>query len=89
MAIAKTRNITDSVKPMVAMAFTLTFETKKISTIANRDSMTISKIIGMESIKMALLMDPEVKFFSLPVIATFKFLKNVRIGLSLICLKKI
>ena len=40
------------------------------------DSISISNIIGMESINTALLILPDVKFCSLPVTAILKYLNN-------------
>ena len=76
MAIAYTKKITDSVIPTVAMALILTLETKKTSTTANRDSMTISKTIGTLSKNTARFIDPVVKFFSVPAMAFFSKEKN-------------
>jgi len=75
IAMAKTRNITDSVRPIVATAFTLTCDTKNMSTMANNDSITISRIIGTESMNIARLIEPVVKLFSLPETAILRLLK--------------
>ena len=63
---------TDSVSPTVATALTLTLLTKKTSTTANNDSITISRIIGTDRKKMALLILPDVKSCSPPLTADRK-----------------
>ena len=48
----------DSVRPTAATASGPSLATKKTSTTANSDSMTISRIMGMASMTMARLMLP-------------------------------
>jgi hypothetical protein len=61
---------------MVATALTLTCDTQAMSTTAKIDSIIISRIIGMESIKMAFRILPVVNSVSLPVMAIIKELNN-------------
>ena len=56
----------DSVSPTVATASTPTFATKKASTTAKRDSMTISRIMGTDNKTMARSILPCVKSCSSP-----------------------
>ena len=66
MAMEYTSVSTDSVRPTVATASVPILATKNTSTMANRASITISRIMGTDSMKMARLMLPDVKFVSVP-----------------------
>jgi len=60
-ATENTRVIIDSVRPTVAMALAPSRVTQNTSTMANSDSMNISRTMGVASRKMARLMEPSVK----------------------------
>ena len=68
---------TDSVRPTVATACTPTRPTKKISTTAKSDSITISSTMGTDSKKMARRMLPVVKLVSEPCRAIRRSRKNL------------
>jgi hypothetical protein len=61
MATPKTSVNRDSVMPTVAMASAPRRETKKASTMPNKDSMHISRIMGMARRRMARFRSPLVK----------------------------
>ena len=80
IAIEYTINITLSVRPTVAIEFSPNLLTKIMSIIANRPSPIISMITGIESMKIALLMLPDVYSLSPAVRDLKKVLKNFSIG---------
>ena len=61
MATPKIRTMMDSVSATVASESTPSRATKNISTTPNRDSISISRIIGIESNRMARRRLPSVK----------------------------